>query len=64
MRFLELARELSRREGRQAFGFFSDAARALATIDPDSHGMLLSLAEELVDRSPIAAMECWILPSI
>src|SRR5574341_559020 len=46
-RFLALARELARREGRQAFAFFAEAARALGQIDPESHGLLLSLSEEL-----------------
>ena len=56
-RFLNLARELARREGRQAFAFFAEAARALARIEPESHGIILSLAEDLVVRSPLAAME-------
>ncbi|MCI0815108.1 MAG: hypothetical protein J4N71_08545, partial [Chloroflexi bacterium] len=56
-RFLNLARELAHREGRQAFAFFAEASRALAQVDQESHGLLLSLAEELVERSPLAAME-------
>jgi hypothetical protein len=40
-RFLALSRELARREGRQAFAFFADAARALSSVDPESHGLLL-----------------------
>jgi hypothetical protein len=56
-RFLTLSRELARREGRQAFTYFAEAARALASMDPDTHGLLLSLAEDLMPASPVAAME-------
>jgi len=55
--FLTLARELARHEGRQAFAFFAEAARAFNEVEPEVHGTLLSMAEGLVGRSPVAAME-------
>ena len=57
VRFLRLARGLARQEGRQAFAFFAEAARAIGQIDMALHGFLLSLAEKLVARSPLAALE-------
>ncbi|KKL05502.1 hypothetical protein LCGC14_2605390, partial [marine sediment metagenome] len=42
---------------RQAFTFFPESARALSEVDPEMHVTLLSMAEELVGRSAVAAME-------
>jgi nitric oxide reductase NorD protein len=57
VRFLALARELARQEGRQAFAFFADAARSFDNVEPEVHGTLLDMAEDLAGRSPVAAME-------
>jgi nitric oxide reductase NorD protein len=56
-RFLNLTREVARQEGRQAFTLFTEAARALGQLEGDTQPYLLSLAEDLASRSPVAAME-------
>ncbi len=57
VRFLTLAQDLAKREGQHAFAFFTEAAHALGGVDPDVHGLLLGLAEELVGRSSRASMD-------
>jgi len=56
-RFLNLTREVARQEGRQAFTFFVEGARALSQVEGGVHPYLLSLAEDLASHSPVAAME-------
>jgi nitric oxide reductase NorD protein len=56
-RFLRLSRGVAQRTGSAAYSLFSEAAAALAQVDPDTHGDLIALAEELAVGSPAAAME-------
>ncbi|HXG35689.1 MAG TPA: hypothetical protein VNL15_01840, partial [Dehalococcoidia bacterium] len=57
VRFLELAAEVARRDNRQSYTHFAEAARSLAKIDLEYHAHLLSLAEDLVPLSAVAAMD-------
>ena len=56
-RFLRLATAVARRAGQHSFSLFAESAVALAQVSGDSHGDLISLAEELAVGSPAAAME-------
>lgn len=56
-RFLLLAAQVARGDGRSPYHFLEGAAEGLAELEPDQHHRAIELAEQLAPFSPEAAME-------
>jgi nitric oxide reductase NorD protein len=56
-RFLLLSAQVARGHNRSAFQYFEEAANSLAELEPDDHGRVIELGEQLAPYSPFAAMD-------
>lgn len=56
-RFMRLAAVIAGQAGQRTYQLFFEAAEGMGAVDGETHGELLSLAEELAPTSPAAAME-------
>ena len=56
-RYLTLAAQVARDHNRSVFQYFEDAAHALGEVEPDDHGPVIELAEQLAPHSAYAAMD-------
>ncbi len=56
-RFLLLSAQVARGHHRSAFQYFEEAAAGIDELEPDDHGQVIELAEQLAPYSPYAAMD-------
>ena len=56
-RFLALSGRVALQVGRLGHPYYMEAAQALATVERETHGLLLELSEQLAPNSGVAAME-------